>query len=94
VRMDYKRKVAEGHPKMSVLNANYSHEYHDSDWPDDQQLPFKTVVLFDIGFAVVPLIAKADFAVKFNALRNVIMNDVHTLQKHFHTIFHPPRISF
>lgn len=89
----HKHQRQEGLSLLQFLKDHYSHEHHDLDWPEDQQLPFKTVVLCDIGFAIVPRIAKADFAVNFKALQNVILNDVHTPQKHFRTIFHPPRRS-
>jgi hypothetical protein len=67
---------------LPFLKDHYSHEHYDSDWPDDQQLPFKTVMLCDIGFAIVPRMAKVDFAVKFNAPGNVILNDDHKLQQY------------
>jgi hypothetical protein len=89
----YKHQKQGGLSLFQFLKDHYSHEHHDSDWPEDQQLPFKTIILCDIGFAIVPRIAKADFAVKFNALRNVVLNDVHKPQQHLCTIFHPPRIS-
>jgi hypothetical protein len=89
----HKHQKQEGLSLLQFLKDHYSHGHHDSDWPEDQELPFKTIVLGDFGFAIVPGTTKPGFAVKFNAPRNAIVNDVDKPQQHFRTIFHPPKIS-
>ena len=71
---------------------HYSHEHHDADKSEDQQLPFKTVVLCNIGSAIVPAAIRSDFSVQPDRPQNVTVNDVHTPQQHLCSIFHPPRV--
>lgn len=73
------------------LIDHYSQKHHDADWPEDEQLPFKTIVLCSIGFAILPALPKQNFVFKFYTPRNELLNDVHKPQQHLCSIFHPPR---
>jgi hypothetical protein len=86
-----------GHKQQSSVSLinfiidHYSHEHHDADRSEDQQLPFKTVELCNIGSAIIPAAFQTDFSIQPNCLQKVAVNDVHRLQQHLCSIFHPPR---
>jgi hypothetical protein len=76
---------------ISFIIDHYSHEHNDADQSEDQQLPFKTVILCSMGSAVIPAIVQSDFNIRPVCAQNVAVNDVHLPQQHLCSIFHPPR---
>lgn len=77
---------------LKFLNDHYSKEHRDADQPEDEQLPFKTVMLQTVGFAIVPNILISDFSLNFDFPRKIIPQDVYVPQQHLCRIFHPPRV--
>lgn len=75
---------------IGFIIDHYSHEHTDADQSEDQQLPFKTVVLLNIGSAIVPPLVKSDFAVELKCPQKLPLNDFHKPQQFLCTIFHPP----
>jgi hypothetical protein len=88
----YEHKQQSGVSLISFIIDHYSHEHHDADKSEDQQLPFKTVVLCSIGSAIVPAAIQSDFSIQTGCPQKIAVNDVHTPQQHLCSIFHPPRI--
>jgi len=74
------------------LNDHYSKEHNDSDRSEDEQLPFKTVVVQTVGVAIVPGIVKADVTLNFDVPIKVMFSEIYTPQQHLCSIFHPPRM--
>jgi hypothetical protein len=78
---------------FSFILDHYSHEHHDADQSEDQQLPFKTVILCSMAFAVVPVFMQADFSNQCDCDQKTVVYNVHAPQQHLCSIFHPPRIA-
>jgi hypothetical protein len=87
----YQHQQQNGISLLSFIIEHYSHEHYDADQSEDQQLPFKTVILCSIGSAVIPAVVQSDFSIQSDYPLKVAVNDVHTPQQHLCSIFHPPR---
>ena len=74
------------------LNDHYSKEHNDGDRSEDEQLPFKTVVVQAVGVAIVPGIVKADVILNFDVPIKKMFSEIYTPQQHLCSIFHPPRV--
>ena len=74
------------------LNDHYSKEHNDADRSEDEQLPFKTVVVQTVGVAIVPGIVKADCILNFEVPIKKMFSEIYTPQQHLCSIFHPPRM--
>ena len=88
----YKHKAQEGVSLTEFLNDHYSTEHNDSDQSEDQELPFKSLVLQNIGFAVLPHIFETDFVFAPDLPTKVMLQKFYTPQQHLYRIFHPPRV--
>jgi hypothetical protein len=86
-----KHKKQTGVSLLQFLGDHYSPDHNDGDRSEDEQLPFKTIVLQTIGFAIVPAIVKTDVPVSFKVLAKTTLPDFYTPQQHLCSIFHPPR---
>lgn len=75
---------------FSFITDHYSHEHHDADQSEDRQLPFKTVLLLNMGSAIVPPLIKSNFGVDFSCLQKTPLNDSQKLEQYTSGIFHPP----
>jgi hypothetical protein len=87
-----KHQEQNGDSLLGFLKDHYATEHQDADQSEDQQLPFKTVLLQNIGFAVVPGFLSNDLFIDLEIPLKVTLNDACAPQQHLSAIFHPPRI--
>ena len=85
-----KHQQQSGTSLSSFVFDHYSHEHQDADQSEDRQLPFKTVLLLNIGSAIVPPVMKADFAVELYCTPKTPVNASHSPRQYLCRIFHPP----
>ena len=86
-----KHQKQDGHSLLLFLDEHYSASHNDADLPEDEQLPFKTITLNGIGYAIVPEAAQPDLLVHSTVNEIVFSLDAYTPQQHLASIFHPPR---
>ena len=77
---------------LGFLEEHYSPHHNDADLPEDEQLPFKNITLYTIGFAVLPGLIKTTVFVLLPAEIKVILSDPYAPEQHLASIFHPPRV--
>lgn len=77
---------------IGFLNDHYSPNHNDADLPEDQQLPFKSITLFTMGFAIVPGFIKTTIFVPVVSDNRPAFNGTYSPQMHLTNIFHPPRV--
>ena len=87
----YKHNKQEGVSLLKFLIDHYSAQHKDADQSEDEQLPFKTVMLENVAFAIVPNILKIHFPLTFNIPIEIMLKEIYTPQQHLCAIFHPPR---
>lgn len=87
----YKHKKQDGVSLLRFLKDHYSTRHNDADQSQDDRLPFRTVMVQSVGFAVVPAGLKADFSLKLEVPEKVTPIDLSIPRQHLSTIFHPPR---
>ena len=87
----YKHKKQDGASLFEFLNDHYSSEHNDADRAEDERLPFKSVILQNIGTALVPGIVKADFSLDCDVPQKLLLQTLYVPQQHLCSIFHPPR---
>ncbi len=76
---------------LDFLNEHYAGDHSDADLPEDEQLPFKTIIPYHIGHALVPHFIKAGQNYLL-PLEKLFATPAHiTIQQHLASIFHPPR---
>lgn len=88
----YKHKLHDGVSLLDFLSDHYTSEHYDADQPEDEQLPFKTIILQHVDVAVVPGAVKTDFSGCFENPGELMLPDFYTPQQHLCSIFHPPRV--
>jgi hypothetical protein len=88
----YKHKKQDGVSLLEFLKDHYAKEHNDADQKEDEQLPFKTVLVQNIGFALVPGFVQTGFSLSFDGPKKVILQGSRILQQHLCSIFHPPRV--
>jgi hypothetical protein len=76
---------------LGFLVEHYTSDHRDADLPEDEQLPFKTIILCNLGNAIVPSLVKTDFSLPATAEKKIMLPDVYSPQQHLSSIFHPPR---
>lgn len=87
-----KHQKQEGVSLIDFLQDHYTSDHNDADLPEDEQLPFKNITFYTIGYAIVPDVIKTNVFVPLPADKKVIFPDTYTPQQHFASIFHPPRV--
>lgn len=87
----HKHKRQEGVSLLAFLKGHYSTRHNDADQSQDEQLPFRNVMVLGIGFALVPRTIKTDFSATFDIPEKLALNDFFVSQQHLCRIFHPPR---
>ena len=87
-----KHQKKEGTSVLGFFHEHYTSDHNDADLPEDEQLPFKTIILSNLGNAIVPSVAKADFSLPVICVGKIILSDAYSPQQHLNTIFHPPRV--
>ena len=80
----------EGTSFFGFLQSHYSGNHKDADLPEDEQLPFKTICLYSIDYAVIPASNPAGISHVLNAIKKIIFPDFFIPQKNASSIFHPP----
>jgi hypothetical protein len=88
----YKHKKQDGVSLLEFLKDHYAKGHNDADQSEDEQLPFKTLILQNIGFALVPGIVRIDFSINFDVPKKIILQGFCVPQQHLCSIFHPPRV--
>lgn len=88
----YKHKKQEGTSLLEFLSDHYATAHNDADQAEDETLPFKTLLLPGIGVALLPEVAKTDFALAFGIPAKVMLQQCYSSQQHLSRIFHPPRL--
>ena len=87
-----KHQKQDGVSFIVFLEDHYSSGHNDADWPEDEQLPFKCISFYNIGYAIVPGSIKAMVVHSFPSDKKLIVPDTYTPQQHLGSIFHPPRV--
>jgi hypothetical protein len=88
-----KHQQQTGTSLIGFIIDHYSHKHHDADQSEDQQLPFKTVILLNMASAIVPPLIKPDFGVEFKCPQKLTLSDFHKPQQYLCNIFHPPCVT-
>lgn len=88
----YKHKKQDGISLLKFLKDHYSVEHNDADRSEDKQLPFKTVIMQSIGFALLPSAVSADLSLNLDIPQKIIPRGFNISQQHRNAIFHPPRV--
>jgi hypothetical protein len=88
----YKHKTQNHASLLEFLIDHYSKEHNDADRSEDKRLPFKSVILQNMGFAIVPNIPKADFSLTVDDAKKMILPGFYVPTQHLCRIFHPPRV--
>ena len=86
-----KHQRQDGVSLMDFLQDHYTSSHDDADLPEDEQLPFKNITSYTIGYAIVPGVIKTNACIRLHADKKVIVPDTYTPQQHLSSIFHPPR---
>lgn len=87
-----KHQKQDGVSLFGFLVDHYTDGHKDADLPEDEQLPFKSIILYSIGYAVVPSVVQTHISVALPADQKVICLDSYVPQQHIASIFHPPRV--
>lgn len=74
------------------LDEHYSTNHNDDDKPEDEQLPFKNITFYAIGYAIMPDVIKANAMAALPGDKKVIFGEIYAPQQHLARIFHPPRM--
>jgi len=88
----FKHKKQDGVSLLKFLIEHYSPGHNDADRSEDDQLPFKSMILQNIGTALVPGIIKADFSLVFDVPKKLTRQGCYVPHQHLSSIFHPPRL--
>jgi hypothetical protein len=75
---------------IAFLQDHYSSDHNDAGLPEDEQLPFKNISFFTIGYAIVTGLIKTQVLVSFATDKEVIFPDTYKPKQHSASIFHPP----
>jgi len=87
-----KHQEQDGVSFFGFLADHYATDHNDRDFPEDEQLPFKRITFYSIGYAIVtPVIQTTVFACLL-ADKKVVFRNTYTAQQHLTGIFHPPRL--
>ena len=87
-----KHQKQDGVSFISFLDDHYSSNHNDADLPEDEQLPFKNITFYSVGYAIVPRVIKTNAIGPLPANKIVSSPQTYTPQQHLGSIFHPPRV--
>ena len=88
--MNHQRQ--DGVSLLGFLQDHYAPNHHDADLPEDEQLPFKNITFYTIGYAIVPGVIRTTVFVEPTGNKKVIFPETYAPQQHLGSIFHPPRV--
>jgi hypothetical protein len=77
---------------ISFLEVHYTSDHMDADFPEDEQLPFKNITFYSIGYAIVTSIVQGNMFAPLLNEKEIILPDIYIPQQHLGSIFHPPRM--
>jgi len=77
---------------LGFLADHYKADHNDGDLPEDEQLPFKNITFYSIGYAIVTPVIQANVFTPSPVDKKVIFHDTYTPQQNLSSIFHPPRV--
>ena len=86
-----KHQQQNGFSFIGFLKDHYKPDHNDADLPEDQQLPFKNITFYSIGYAIVPGVIKTNATIAFAFDKKIVFAEFYTAQQHLGSIFHPPR---
>jgi hypothetical protein len=87
-----KHQKRNGVSLIDFLDEHYSSGHNDADLPEDEQLPFKNITIYGIGYAIMPGVIKGNAMVPLPIDKKVIFPETYAPQQHLGRIFHPPRV--
>ncbi|HET9825605.1 MAG TPA: hypothetical protein VFP87_09725 [Chitinophagaceae bacterium] len=87
----YMHKQQDSISLLGFLKDHYSTRHKDADQSQDEQLPFRTVAVQGIGFALVPAMVRTSFVPRQELIKKVAVGDSILPKQHLCSIFHPPR---
>lgn len=87
-----KHQKLEGVSLIDFLETHYLANHQDADLPEDEQLPFKILSYYNIGFAIVTPTVQANVDTLLLADNKIVFPATYSLQQHLQNIFHPPRV--
>jgi len=87
-----KHQKQDGVSLVGFLEGHYASNHQDEDLPEDEQLPFKNVLLYSIGYAILtPLVPVTVFA-PLPTEKKIDFAHTYSPQQHLACIFHPPKV--
>lgn len=87
-----KHQKQDGVSLIAFLEDHYASDHKDADLPEDEQLPFKNITFYSIGYAIVQPIVQTNVLASLPTEKKIIFPDTYTPQQHLGSIFHPPRV--
>ena len=87
-----KHQKQNGDSLINFLENHYESNHRDADFPEDEQLPFKNIMFYNIGYAILNPVVHANVVASLPAGKKVVFSDNYILQQHLASIFHPPRV--
>lgn len=92
VQHHIKHKKQDGTSLIAFLEDHYSRDHDDADRPEDEQLPFKNITFYSIGYAIITPIIQANVLTSPSMQTEITFPDTYTAQQFLASIFHPPRV--
>lgn len=86
-----KHQKLEGISFFSFLEDHYGSKHQDADLPEDEQLPFKAVISYTIGYAIVTTPVQTPVVIPLPAGLKGTMANTDIPRMFPGGIFHPPR---
>jgi len=77
---------------IGFLEDHYSTDHNDGDRQEDEQLPFKNITFYSMGYAIVTPIVQANVFAPLPTEKKIVFPGTYTPQQHLGSIFHPPRV--
>jgi hypothetical protein len=87
-----KHQKQDGVSLINFLEDHYVSDHQDADLPEDEQLPFKNIMLYSIGYAILTPVVQANVVAPLPTEKKVVFPDTYNPQQHLAGIFHPPRV--
>jgi hypothetical protein len=86
-----KHQRQQGISFLGFLQDHYVTDHNDADLPEDEELPFKNVPFYSIGYAIITPVIRPKTVTPLPVEKKFIFTDIYTPQQHLASIFHPPR---
>lgn len=76
---------------LGFLEDHYSPGHNDADQDEDERLPFKRIIFFSFGFAILAPVIQSRFSAPLLKTKNSIVVKNFNPRRHLAGIFRPPR---